>query len=121
MLVRRKEQLWPHVREFADRGIEHASTTLRRLQEVSEPCSLYTIHGPPHTLTRALTGACTTLALCHLHRLSVLSTVWPVVFWQVLSAEAVVTTQRDGTHLPVRRIVLALNSFPAPPEQAHHQ
>lgn len=41
----RKEQLWPHVREFADRGIAHVTATLRRLQEASEPCSLYTIHG----------------------------------------------------------------------------
>lgn len=43
--VCRKEQLWPHVREFADRGIEHATNMLRKLQEVAEPCSLYTIHG----------------------------------------------------------------------------
>ena len=42
---RRKEQLWPHVREFADRGITLVTNTLRRLQEASEPCSLYTIHG----------------------------------------------------------------------------
>lgn len=43
----RKEQLWPHVREFADRGISHVAAMLRRLQEASEPCSLYTIHGAP--------------------------------------------------------------------------
>lgn len=43
--VCRKEQLWPHVREFADRGIEHVTNMLRKLQEVAEPCSLYTIHG----------------------------------------------------------------------------
>ena len=48
--LRRKEQLWPHVREFADRGILHVANTLRRLQEASEPCSLYTIHGAPYSL-----------------------------------------------------------------------
>jgi len=50
--MRRKEQLWPHVREFADRGITLVTNTLRRLQEASEPCALYTIHGaqlPPFT------------------------------------------------------------------------
>lgn len=43
-VVRRKEDLWPHVREFADRAIAHASATLARLQE-SGPCELYIVHG----------------------------------------------------------------------------
>ena len=33
------------MREFADRGITLVTNTLRRLQEASEPCALYTIHG----------------------------------------------------------------------------
>lgn len=42
----RKEELWPHVREFADRGVCHVSATLARLQqEGGEPCELYCIHG----------------------------------------------------------------------------
>lgn len=39
----RKEKLWPHTREFADRAIAHASNMLKKLQEVGEPCSLYTV------------------------------------------------------------------------------
>ena len=31
---RRKEDLWPHVREFADRAIEHVTATLSRLHQV---------------------------------------------------------------------------------------
>lgn len=63
----RKEQLWPHVREFADRGISHVAATLRRLQETSEPCSLYTIHGVPRPQTRpslqyAVQRACASVA-----------------------------------------------------------
>ena len=41
----RKEDLWPHVREFADRVIEHAIATMTRLQESGEPAALHVIHG----------------------------------------------------------------------------
>ncbi len=41
--LRRKEKLWPHTREFADRAIAHVSNMLKKLQEVGEPCSLYTV------------------------------------------------------------------------------
>ena len=40
-----KEALWPHVREFADRGLEHAHSTLRRLSSKKTPCELYVVHG----------------------------------------------------------------------------
>ncbi len=45
--VRRKEKLWPHTREFADRAIAHVSNMLKKLQEVGEPCSLYTVCAAP--------------------------------------------------------------------------
>jgi len=41
----RKERLWPHVREFADRGIAHARATLARLADAGTPCELYAVHG----------------------------------------------------------------------------
>lgn len=41
----RKELLWPHVREFADRGIAHASTMLTKIAATGRRCELYTIHG----------------------------------------------------------------------------
>ena len=40
-----KEALWPHVREFADRGLEHAHRTLKRLAAAHKPCELYVVHG----------------------------------------------------------------------------
>lgn len=43
--VCRKEQLWPHLREFADRGIAHTKATLTRLAEDKTPCDLYAVHG----------------------------------------------------------------------------
>lgn len=45
--LRRKEKLWPHTREFADRAIAHVSNMLKKLQEVGEPCSLYTVRPYP--------------------------------------------------------------------------
>ncbi|KAF5837580.1 hypothetical protein DUNSADRAFT_4151 [Dunaliella salina] len=42
----KKEDLWPHIREFADNAITHTTNTLAKLQEGKEgPCELYTIHG----------------------------------------------------------------------------
>lgn len=41
----RKEKLWPHVREFADRGIAHAKRMVTTLAEAKTPCELYVIHG----------------------------------------------------------------------------
>ena len=41
----RKERLWPHVREFADRGIAHVRSTLAALSDVGAPCELYCVHG----------------------------------------------------------------------------
>lgn len=40
-----KEQLWPHVREFADRGIVHVNKMLNKLRESGRWCELYCIHG----------------------------------------------------------------------------
>lgn len=44
-LLSRKENLWPHLREFADRGIAHCKKTLVKLTEDHTPCELYSIHG----------------------------------------------------------------------------
>lgn len=41
----RKELLWPHIREFADRGIAHVSSTLAALAEAGRRCDLYCVHG----------------------------------------------------------------------------
>lgn len=41
----RKEALWPHTREFADRGIAHVKSTLAALSAAGEACELYAIHG----------------------------------------------------------------------------
>ncbi len=41
----RKENLWPHLREFADRGIAHCKKTLVQLTEGHTPCELYAVHG----------------------------------------------------------------------------
>ena len=41
----RKERLWPHVREFADRGIAHVKRTLAALADAGAPCELCALHG----------------------------------------------------------------------------
>lgn len=41
----RKELLWPHVREFADRGIAHATNMLAAMAEAGRRCELYAVHG----------------------------------------------------------------------------
>ena len=33
------------MREFADRGLEHAHRTLKRLAAAHKPCELYVVHG----------------------------------------------------------------------------
>jgi len=43
--VCRKENLWPHLREFADRGIAHCKKTLVQLTEAHTPCELFAVHG----------------------------------------------------------------------------
>lgn len=40
-----KEDLWPHVREFADRAISHIAATLTRLHDIGEGSELYAVHG----------------------------------------------------------------------------
>ena len=40
-----KEQLWPYVREFADRGIVHVNSMLTKLAESGRRCDLYCVHG----------------------------------------------------------------------------
>ncbi|KAI3435641.1 hypothetical protein D9Q98_001699 [Chlorella vulgaris] len=40
-----KELLWPYVREFADRGIAHATSTLAAIAESGRRCELYAVHG----------------------------------------------------------------------------
>jgi len=42
---RRKEALWPHVREFADRGLAHVKATLAALSERGEAARCDFIHG----------------------------------------------------------------------------
>jgi sucrose-phosphate synthase len=41
----RKELLWPYVREFADRGIAHATSMLAAMAEAGRRCELYAVHG----------------------------------------------------------------------------
>ncbi|KAK9919093.1 hypothetical protein WJX75_009336 [Coccomyxa subellipsoidea] len=41
----RKEKLWPHIREFADRGVANTKHTLVALGEAGTPCELYAVHG----------------------------------------------------------------------------
>ncbi len=41
----RKEKLWPHIREFADRAIAHTRRTSIALSEAGTPCELYAVHG----------------------------------------------------------------------------
>ncbi len=41
----RKEKLWPHIREFADRGVAHTKHTMAKLGEAGTPCELYAVHG----------------------------------------------------------------------------
>ena len=43
--ARRKERLWPHIREFADNGIAHTKRMLSALGENGTPCELYSVHG----------------------------------------------------------------------------
>ena len=43
--ARRKERLWPHIREFADNGIAHTKRMLSALGENGTPCELYAVHG----------------------------------------------------------------------------
>lgn len=45
LFVFSKEELWPHVREFADHALEHVGATLGRLQEAGEPAALWAVHG----------------------------------------------------------------------------
>ncbi len=41
----RKEKLWPHIREFADRAIAHTRKTSIALSEAGTPCEQYAVHG----------------------------------------------------------------------------
>lgn len=41
----RKEKLWPHIREFADNGIQHAKNMVIKLAKAHTPCELYAVHG----------------------------------------------------------------------------
>lgn len=41
----RKEELWPHTREFADNGIQHVQAIQASMSELGERCELYVIHG----------------------------------------------------------------------------
>lgn len=41
----RKELLWPYVREFADRGIAHATSMLTAMADSGRRCELYAVHG----------------------------------------------------------------------------
>ncbi|KAL4458202.1 hypothetical protein ABPG75_013067 [Micractinium tetrahymenae] len=41
----RKELLWPYAREFADRGIAHATNMLAAMADAGRRCELYVVHG----------------------------------------------------------------------------
>jgi len=41
----RKELLWPHLREFADRTLEHVTSQLQLLEDAGVPCRLVNFHG----------------------------------------------------------------------------
>lgn len=56
-----KEQLWPHVREFADRGIAHTSRMLGMLAESGRWCDLYCVHGHYADAGEAAVLMCSTL------------------------------------------------------------
>lgn len=43
--ARRKEDLWPHVREFADRTLVHVRRTLGRLAGAGQLAELWAVHG----------------------------------------------------------------------------
>lgn len=45
MCTCRKEKLWPHIREFADNGIQHAKNMVIKLAKAHTPCELYAVHG----------------------------------------------------------------------------
>lgn len=40
-----KEKLWPYVREFADRAIDHVRNTLDKVAFSGRPCRLHLVHG----------------------------------------------------------------------------
>jgi sucrose-phosphate synthase len=44
-MLRRKEHLWPYIREFCDNALTHVTRTMGRLMTAGEPCELYDIHG----------------------------------------------------------------------------
>jgi sucrose-phosphate synthase len=56
-----KEALWPHVREFADRGIAHVSRTLNAMADVGKRCELYCVHGHYADAGEAAVLMCATL------------------------------------------------------------
>ncbi|GLI58587.1 hypothetical protein VaNZ11_000197, partial [Volvox africanus] len=41
----KKEDLWPHIREFADRAVRHVTTTLARLAGSGAAAELWAVHG----------------------------------------------------------------------------
>ncbi|GLC43067.1 hypothetical protein PLESTM_001427200 [Pleodorina starrii] len=41
----KKEDLWPHIREFSDRALRHVSTTLGRLAGGGTPAEMWAVHG----------------------------------------------------------------------------
>ena len=58
-----KEQLWPHVREFADRGIQHVNKMLQKMAESGRRCDLYCIHGHYADAGEAAVLMCSTLGV----------------------------------------------------------
>ncbi|KAH7619458.1 putative sucrose-phosphate synthase 1 [Nannochloris sp. 'desiccata'] len=56
-----KESLWPHVREFADRGVAHATRMLSTLSESGRRCELYCVHGHYADAGEAAVLMCSTL------------------------------------------------------------
>jgi len=56
-----KESLWPHVREFADRGVAHATRVLSTLSESGRRCELYCVHGHYADAGEAAVLMCNTL------------------------------------------------------------
>ncbi len=56
-----KESLWPHVREFADRGVAHATRMLSTMSESGRRCELYCVHGHYADAGEAAVLMCSTL------------------------------------------------------------
>lgn len=54
--VRRKEALWPYIREFSDNALTYVCTTMAKLAAAGEPCEVR------HSYSSAVAQTCTGMA-----------------------------------------------------------